>query len=45
MRPTTTAVPPYRWVGKTLDIVASSMFYTCDIDKTWNNILKIPWYH
>ena len=29
---------------KTLDIVASSMYSPCDIDKTYNSILKMPWY-
>ena len=35
----------YSWVGKTLDIVASSMTYMYDINKTKNSILKIPWFH
>ena len=29
----------YSWVGKTMDIV----FNTCDVDRTYNNIFKIPW--
>ena len=29
----------------TLDIVTSSTFYTCDVDMTYNSILKMPWYH
>ena len=31
--------------GKTLDIVASSIIYTCDVNITWNNILIVPWCH
>ena len=35
----------YRWVKKTLDIVASSINYTYDVNKMKNSILKIPWFH
>ena len=31
--------------GKTLDIVSSSIIYTYDVNKTQNNILKVPWFH
>ena len=30
---------------KTIDIVASSMFPTYDIYRTWNSILKMTWCH
>ena len=32
-------------VGKTLYIVASSIIFTYDVDKTNNGTLKIPWFH
>ena len=32
-------------MGKTLDIVSSSIFHMCDVDRTWNNIFKIHWFH
>ena len=35
----------YSWVGKNLDIVASSITSMYDINKTQNSILKIPWFH
>ena len=35
----------YSWVGKTLDIVASGILSTYDIDKTQNSTLNIPWFH
>ena len=35
----------YSWVGKTLDIIASSIISTYDIDQTQNSILKIHWFH
>ena len=35
----------YSWVGKNLDIVASSITSMYDINKTKNSILKIPWFH
>ena len=35
----------YRWVGKTLDSIASSIISTYDMDKIHNSILKIPWFH
>ena len=31
----------YIWLAETLDIVASSTFYMCDVNRTYNNILKI----
>ena len=35
----------YVWLGKTLDIVASSIIYTYDVNKTQNSIPKITWCH
>ena len=32
----------YRWVGKTLDIVASSIISMYDVDKKQNCVLNIP---
>ena len=29
-----TSTRQYSWAGKTLDRVSSSMFYTCDVDRT-----------
>ena len=34
----------YVRVGNTLDIVASSILYTYDVDNTQNSILKMPWF-
>ena len=35
----------YSWMVKTLDVIASSIISTYDIDKTQNSIRKIPWFH
>ena len=35
----------YIWLGKTMDILASSIISTHDVDKTQNSILKVPWFH
>ena len=35
----------YTWVGKTLDIVVSTIISMYDVDKTYNSILKVPWFH
>ena len=32
----------YSWAGENMDIVASSIISTYDVDKTQNSILKIP---
>ena len=35
----------YIWVGKNLDIVASSIISTSDTNKIQNDILKLTWFH
>ena len=35
----------YIWEGENMDIVASSVVSTYDINKTQNGILEIPWFH
>ena len=34
----------YTWMGKTLDILASTINSTYNVDKMHNSILKIPWF-
>ena len=35
----------YIWVEKNLDIIASNINSTYDVNKTQNSILNMPWFH